>query len=80
MLRAKRVAVKARHNDKETSIRTRISTSSEKHHEYGPDLLLAMRRQLHLDSLSLLGNLIECPLSREKYIEILRQNGLLRYS
>ena len=57
---------------KKTNIRTKISRGSEKYRDYGDDLLLKMRRQLKLDSLSQAKNFLSCPLSIEDYITILK--------
>lgn len=59
---------------KKTSIRTRISHGFK---EYGDQLLAQMAKQVKLkrDQLELL---IDCPLSKEGYVEILVEQGILK--
>lgn len=58
---------------KKTSVRTRLSRGIS---EYGDSLLGQMTKQLHLTR-SELGELIECPLTGEKYREILKEKGVI---
>lgn len=53
---------------KKTSIRTRISHGSKK---YGRNLLSTMRRQLGLDCMDELKDLINCPMSSSDYVRLL---------
>jgi hypothetical protein len=59
---------------KKTSIRTRLSHSSE---EYGDNLLGQIAKQLKLRRTDL-DRLIECPLTEEEYVNNLIQNGHVR--
>lgn len=59
---------------KKTSIRTRLSHGSN---EYDDGLLGLMARQLKLRRADL-DKLIECPLTKEEYINNLIQNGHVR--
>ncbi|MCP4993038.1 MAG: hypothetical protein GY934_04515, partial [Gammaproteobacteria bacterium] len=45
--------------------------------DYGPKLLNSLKRTLKLDSKNQLELLVDCPLTAEKYIVILRQKGYL---
>ncbi len=55
-------------------IRTHIKTKiSHGKNEYGDRLLSAMRKQLKLDSALELKDLINCPMSQERYIELLKE-------
>ena len=44
----------------------------------GNDLLAAMRKQLHLDTLEQVRDLLNCPMKKEQYHETLRKKGLLK--
>ena len=61
-----------------TGIRTKISRSSQKHNHYSDNLLLAMRRQLKIDSKKLLLDLLECTMTIDAYIKLLKSKGYLR--
>jgi len=61
---------------KKTSIRTRISHGIS---EYGDTLLGHVRRQLGLTSKEL-QDLVECPLSGESYVALLKERGKIRPS
>lgn len=61
---------------KKTSIRTKISHGAE---EYAPSLLKQMAKQLFLSSTEF-DDLINCPLTYEKLIEILENKGVLHPS
>jgi predicted RNA binding protein YcfA (HicA-like mRNA interferase family) len=61
---------------KKTSIRTRISHGKK---EYGENLLQAMSKQLKLPR-GLFDELLDCPLSYDDYISILKENGDIRIS
>lgn len=55
---------------KKTIIRTKISTG-KKYRVYGTDLLQMMQRQLHLDKLKEVKDLLVCPMDEDGYIKIL---------
>lgn len=57
-----------------THIKTKISHGKN---EYGDYLLSAMRKQLKLNSPLELKDLINCPMSQERYIELLRERDEL---
>lgn len=59
---------------KRTAIRTRLSHSGM---DYGDDLLSQVRKQLQLPSKRELLSLIDCPLSEQDYLSMLRANGKL---
>jgi len=46
--------------------------------EIGDDLLQTMKRELHLDSLKQVRDLLECPMDEQQLGVILSQKGLLR--
>jgi predicted RNA binding protein YcfA (HicA-like mRNA interferase family) len=56
--------------EKKTTIRTKFSHGVS---EYGEDLLQKIAKQLKL-SRKLLDDLLDCPLSYEDYIQILKEN------
>ncbi|WP_048046507.1 hypothetical protein [Methanosarcina mazei] len=62
------------YNGLRTHIKTRISHGDG---EYGDGLLSAMKKQLYLNSMNDLENLIECPMSQEDYIEQLLDKNQL---
>jgi hypothetical protein len=62
--------------DRKTSIRTRISHSES---EYGDRLLNQMAKQVGLDRTEF-DDLIQCPLSKEQYIELLRSRGIIKFA
>jgi hypothetical protein len=53
-----------------THIKTKISHGTN---EYGGHLLSVMRKQLKLKSALELKDLINCPMSQERYIELLKE-------
>lgn len=59
---------------KTTSVHTFFSRGIS---EYGNSLLGAMKKQLHLESPKELDDLIRCPMSQEKLIELLNDRGVL---
>lgn len=61
-------------NGLKTSIRTKISYGMK---EYGDNLLAIVARQLHL-SYKELNDLIDCPLSYENYISILKEKQIIQ--
>lgn len=61
---------------KRTGISTRTSHGSS-YKTYGDTLLSAMRKQLELDSVAQLADLVNCPMSQDGYNEHLRGKGLL---
>jgi hypothetical protein len=61
---------------KVTRIKTKISRGT-KHKEYGDSLLSAMSKSLNFDSLSQFKKFIECLLSYDEYIEILKFKGVI---
>ncbi len=60
------------YNGKRTHIKTRISHGKK---EYGPNLISAIKKQLKLQSKQQIEDLLNCPMSEEDYIELLRSNG-----
>lgn len=64
------------HNGKETGINTLVSRGT-KYKSYGNELLGAMKKQLKLSTLRQLKNLIECPMTEEKYNKFLKELGFL---
>lgn len=60
-------------DNKRSSVRTKISHDNK---EYGSSLLMLMAKQLHV-SADELGALLDCPLTREKYIALLRERGIV---
>jgi len=58
---------------RKTQVRTKISHGTK---EYGDGLLSLMAKQLHLN-MSELGELLDCPLSRESYVSLLMERGVL---
>lgn len=61
-------------NGKRTHIKTRLSHGKD---EYGPKLISLMKKQVKLNSKKEVEDLLKCPMSEEKYIEILMENGEL---
>jgi hypothetical protein len=62
--------------EKDTGIKTYVS-HSKKYKDIGPDNLESMRKQLKLDHKRQVIDLLECPMSGERYNEILMDKGLL---
>lgn len=60
----------------QTHIKTKISHGSG-YEEYGDQLLSAMRKQLQLNSMGELQDLLMCPMSQEKYIRLLKERNKL---
>lgn len=58
-------------NNQRTSIQTHTSHNGQ---DISKHLFSQMRKQVHL-SVDEFTDLIECPLTKEKYIEILKKNG-----
>jgi len=61
---------------KKTKVRTKISRGS-KYKDYGTDLLKMMKRDLYLDRLNELGDLLVCPMDESQYISILLNKGII---
>lgn len=61
------------HQGKQTMIRTELSYGSK---NIGGDLLSAIKRQLHLDSLEQLSEFIKCPMEYADYIAHLQSKGV----
>lgn len=55
-----------------TAIRTYISHSGK---DYGDDLLSKVRKQLHLPDRKRLFALVDCPMSEDDYIALLKNQG-----
>lgn len=64
-------------NGKRTGAYTYTSYGSS-HKIYGDNLIQMMKRQLRLDSVRMVIDLIRCPLSGADYNEILRRKGAIR--
>lgn len=60
-------------NGRLTHIRTKLSHGSRI--EYGDNLLSIMSRQLHIKK-NELKKLIDCPISKEDYIKLLKERGV----
>lgn len=60
-------------NGRLTHIRTKLSHGSQK--EYGDSLLSIMSKQLHIKKIEL-EKLIDCPISKEDYIKLLKERGV----
>ena len=54
-----------------------FTSHGSKYKVYGDQLLNMMKRQLHLQTARDLADLVNCPMSREQYEQILRDQGLL---
>lgn len=61
-------------NGRKSNIRTKLSHGLK---EYNDSLLGELRKQLKLDNKEQLKDLIKCPMSKEKYIELLTGKNLL---
>ena len=61
-------------NGKKTSIKTRISHGAQ---EYSDNLLSQMAKQVGLGK-NEFDNLIDCPLSEEKYVQLLQEKGKVK--
>lgn len=59
---------------KKTRVRTKISTGI-KYKDYGVDLLKMIKRQLWLDQLKEVKDLLICPMDEGQYIKILLNKG-----
>jgi hypothetical protein len=59
---------------RKTSVRTRISHSES---EYGDRLLNQMAKQVGLNRAEF-DELIECPLSRDEYVQLLKTRGIVK--
>lgn len=59
-----------------TEIRTKTSRGS-KYKDYPIGLLKRIKEQLRLDSLNQLKDLVECPIDKEDYEEILKKKGII---
>ena len=62
---------------KKTGISTYTSHGSGKYKTYGDDLLRLMKKQLRLDSMRQVKDLLECPMKKNEYILILKEKRLL---
>ena len=61
---------------KETGIKTFFSHSRQFRDLHG-DIVTKMRRQLGLDSTAQIADLLECPMSKDDYTELLIHKGLI---
>ena len=59
---------------KRTSIRTKVSHNQQEINDY---LINCMKKQLHLTKSEFL-DLVNCPLSRENYLAVLKNSGVLK--
>lgn len=57
---------------KKTPIHTKLSRGSK---EYSKKLLSFMREQLGFDNITELKDFIECPISKDEYVRILKERG-----
>ena len=62
---------------KRTAIYTYTSHGSAKYKTYADPLLNRMKKELKLDSVAQLADLVNCPMSRDGYNEHLKGKGLL---
>lgn len=62
-------------NGERTNIRTKVSHNSQTIHE---GLIKSMRNQVHLSKEDFI-DLIKCPLSKEEYIEKLKEQNLIQF-
>lgn len=62
---------------KRTIVRTKVSTGTQ-YKTLGNDILIAMKRQLYLDTLSDLKDLLKCPIDLEQYMQILLSKGKIK--
>ncbi len=62
---------------KRTGVDTYTSHGSDKYKTYGAPLLSRMKKELKLDSVAQLADLVNCPMSRDGYNEHLKGKGLL---
>lgn len=60
--------------ERQTGVKTRISHGGS---EYGDNLLAKMRQQLGLDTKAQLFDLVNCPLSRQDYLDLLVKKGVV---
>lgn len=65
------------YNGKKTGVRTKISTGSG-YKDYSDSLLGTIKKQLCFPSRRHLDDFINCPLTLEDYIDILKTQNLLR--
>ena len=59
-----------------TGVNTKFSLGS-KHKRIDNSLLAKIKRQLKLDTLDELRDLVDCPMSKEQYLEKLMEKGLV---
>lgn len=62
---------------KDTGIATYVSHSA-KFVDIGPDILKKMKKQLKLDEIQDVRDFLTCPLTKDKYFEILEKKGFLK--
>lgn len=46
--------------------------------EYGNELMSAIKKQLKFDNTKNLENFFDCPLTKEKYIKLLKDNNIIK--
>ena len=64
-------------NGKRTGVRTKLSMGS-KYKRLGNPLLAKIKKQLKLDSPKELSDLVNCPMTGDDYIEILKVKNILK--
>ena len=64
-------------NGKRTGVRTKLSMGS-KYKRLGAPLLAKIKKQLKLDSSEDLADLVNCPMTQDDYIEILKVKDIFK--
>lgn len=64
------------YNGKKTICRTKISTGSS-YKEYSDSLLKKIKKQLMLTKRRQLDDLIDCPMTKDDYVDILKDNKVI---
>ena len=64
-------------NGKRPGISTKTSHGSKKYKTLAGPLQSAVKKQLKLDTSSQLKDFVDCPLSYENYLDILKEKGLV---
>jgi len=60
---------------RKTSIRTRVSHGGK---DYGHNLMTRLKQQLRLNGTAELQGLLDCPMSRDKYVDLMVERGHVR--
>ncbi|MBM3476612.1 MAG: type II toxin-antitoxin system HicA family toxin [Armatimonadetes bacterium] len=62
-------------NDKRTSVWTEVSHDGKT--VYTRDLLLLVKRELKLHTMQQVRDLVDCPMTYEGYVSLLREGGII---